>query len=58
MPLQLSTFKIPELVAEVMAELEPIILRSKLTVTLELPTRSAADHERSAEGEADHRSTC
>jgi PAS domain S-box-containing protein len=37
MPLQLSTFKIPELVAEVRAELEPIILRSKLTVTLDLP---------------------
>jgi PAS domain S-box-containing protein len=37
MPLQLSTFKVPELVGEVKAELEPIILRSKLTVTLDLP---------------------
>src|SRR5262249_34932005 len=37
MPLQLSTFKIPELVAEVRAELEPIILRSKLTVTIDVP---------------------
>ena len=35
MPLQLSTFKIPELVDEVKSELEPIIMRSKLTVTLE-----------------------
>ena len=34
MPLQLSTFRIPDLVAEVKAELEPIIMRSKLTVTL------------------------
>jgi signal transduction histidine kinase len=37
MPLQMSTFKIPELVAEVKAELEPIIMRSKLTVILDLP---------------------
>jgi signal transduction histidine kinase/PAS domain-containing protein len=36
MPLQISTFRIPELVAEVRAELEPIILRSKLSVTLDL----------------------
>jgi signal transduction histidine kinase len=36
MPLQNSTFKIPDLVAEVRAELEPIILRSKLTVTTSL----------------------
>src|SRR5262249_23427077 len=36
MPLQVSTFKIPELVAEVRAELEPIIIRSKLTMTLDL----------------------
>ena len=36
MPLQLSRFKIPDLVAEVKAELEPIILRSKLTLVLEL----------------------
>jgi signal transduction histidine kinase len=37
MPLQVSTFKIPELVAEVRSELEPIIMRSKLAVTLDLP---------------------
>jgi PAS domain S-box-containing protein len=36
MPLQLATFRIPELVAEVKAELEPIIFRSNLTVTLDL----------------------
>jgi signal transduction histidine kinase/PAS domain-containing protein len=36
MPLQVSRFKIPELVAEVKAELEPIIMRSKLTVVLDL----------------------
>jgi signal transduction histidine kinase len=37
MPLQLSTFRIPELVGEVKSELEPIIMRSKLAVTLDLP---------------------
>jgi signal transduction histidine kinase len=37
MPLQISTFQIPELVAEVRAELEPIILRSRLGLTLDLP---------------------
>ena len=37
MPLQNSSFKIPDLVAEVRAELEPIILRSKLCVTTDLP---------------------
>jgi signal transduction histidine kinase len=37
MPLQLSTFKIADLVNEVKSELEPIIMRSKLTVTLQLP---------------------
>jgi signal transduction histidine kinase len=36
MPLQISTFRIPELVAEVRSELEPIILRSKLNVTTSL----------------------
>jgi PAS domain S-box-containing protein len=36
MPLQTSKFRIPELVAEVKSELEPIILRSKLAVTLDL----------------------
>jgi signal transduction histidine kinase len=37
MPLQISTFKIPDLLGEVKSELEPIIMRSKLTVTLDLP---------------------
>src|SRR3954469_16267540 len=36
MPLQLSTFKIPELIGEVRAELEPIILRSKLNITIDV----------------------
>jgi signal transduction histidine kinase len=36
MPLQMSKFRIPELVSEVKAELEPIIMRSKLAVTLDL----------------------
>jgi len=37
MPLQISSFKLPELVAEVRAELEPIILRSSVRIALELP---------------------
>ena len=37
MPLQVSTFKVPELIGEVRAELEPIILRSKLSVTVDVP---------------------
>src|SRR5215216_4158426 len=37
MPLNLSTFRIPELVNEVMSELEPIIKRSNLTVTARMP---------------------
>ncbi|HMF98064.1 MAG TPA: ATP-binding protein, partial [Vicinamibacterales bacterium] len=36
MPLQLSTFRIPELLGEVKSELEPIIIRSKLVVTIDL----------------------
>jgi signal transduction histidine kinase/PAS domain-containing protein len=36
MPLQISTFRIPDLIGEVRAELEPIILRSKLTVTIDV----------------------
>ena len=36
MPLQVSKFKIPELVNEVKAELEPIIIRSKLTLDIDL----------------------
>jgi signal transduction histidine kinase len=37
MPLQLSQLDIPDLISEVKSELEPIILRSKLTVALDLP---------------------
>jgi signal transduction histidine kinase len=37
MPLQISTFRISDLVAEVKAELEPIIVRSRLSLTLDLP---------------------
>jgi signal transduction histidine kinase len=37
MPLQISRFNVPDLVAEVRAELEPIIMRSKLKVILDLP---------------------
>jgi signal transduction histidine kinase len=39
MPLQISRFRIPELLNEVKAELEPIIQRSKLTFTLHLEKR-------------------
>ena len=53
MPLNLSTFDVPELVDEVMSELEPIIKRSNLTVTAEDAAQPAAAQERSAEGEAD-----
>jgi PAS domain S-box-containing protein len=38
MPLNLSTFEIPELVNEVMSELEPIIRRSSLRVTAKMRT--------------------
>jgi PAS domain S-box-containing protein len=37
MPLQISRFNVPDLVAEVRAELEPIIMRSRLRVILDLP---------------------
>jgi signal transduction histidine kinase len=37
MPLQLSRFRIPDLINEVRAELEPIIMRSKLSVKMEIP---------------------
>jgi signal transduction histidine kinase len=37
MPLQISRFKVPDLVGEVIAELDPIIRRSKLQVTTDLP---------------------
>ena len=38
MPLNLATFEVPELVREVMAELEPIIKRSNLKVSARLPS--------------------
>jgi PAS domain S-box-containing protein len=37
MPLNLTTFRIPQLVEEVMSELEPIIRRSNLTVKANMP---------------------
>jgi signal transduction histidine kinase/PAS domain-containing protein len=37
MPLQMSRFGIPELIDEVRAELEPIILRSKLSINVDIP---------------------
>src|SRR5689334_2031380 len=37
MPLQISRFKVTELTAEVKAELEPIILRSRLAVAINIP---------------------
>jgi signal transduction histidine kinase len=36
MPLQMSTFEIADLIAEVRAELEPIIIRSKLSIAVRL----------------------
>ena len=36
MPLQISTFKLADLIAEVTAELEPIIVRSKLALRVDL----------------------
>ncbi len=53
MPLNLSTFKIPALVEEVMSELEPIIKRSNLSVRSTMPRVAAAAEERSTEGQAD-----
>ncbi|NMO19292.1 ATP-binding protein [Pyxidicoccus fallax] len=44
MPLHLSDFAIPELLQEVMAELDPIIARSKLAVSTELGARLPAVH--------------
>ena len=39
MPLQLTRFPLPELIAEVMAEMDPIIARSKLTVSSHVSPR-------------------
>jgi signal transduction histidine kinase len=37
MPLQLSRVNVPELIGEVKAELEPIVMRSKLAVVVDVP---------------------
>src|SRR5471030_1687604 len=37
MPLQVSRFRVADLVGEVRSELEPIILRSRLTLVIEVP---------------------
>ena len=55
MPMQISEFNLNELVPEVMAELDPVIARSKLTVTPQLSPELPLVHQRSAEGEADRR---
>jgi signal transduction histidine kinase/PAS domain-containing protein len=44
MPLQISKFKVADLVGEVIAELEPIIRRSKLEVATHLPQELAPIH--------------
>jgi signal transduction histidine kinase len=49
MPLQISRFGLPDLVGEVLAELEPIVRRSKLTVTSEIPddlSKIASDRQK------------
>ena len=55
MPMQISEFNLNELVPEVMAELDPVIARSKLTVTPRLSPELPPMRQRSAEGEADRR---
>jgi PAS domain S-box-containing protein len=42
MPLRVSEFRLPQLVGEVTEELEPLILRSRLSVTTDLPPRLPA----------------
>ncbi|MDC0714105.1 ATP-binding protein [Stigmatella sp. ncwal1] len=44
MPLNLSDFELPELIQEVMAELDPIIARTKLVVDTALPARLPEVH--------------
>ncbi|XXF79599.1 ATP-binding protein [Myxococcaceae bacterium GXIMD 01537] len=44
MPMNLSDFPLPELVQEVMAEMDPIIQRSRLAVSTSLPPRLPALH--------------
>jgi two-component system, cell cycle sensor histidine kinase PleC len=44
MPLHLSEFRLPELIQEVMAELDPIIVRSKLAVSASLDPNLPAVH--------------
>jgi signal transduction histidine kinase len=42
MPLQITTFRIPQLIAEVKSELEPIILRTKLAIGVDVPKEMPA----------------
>ncbi len=44
MPLQLSKFKVADLIGEVLAELEPIIRRSKLAIVADVPKDLKAIH--------------
>jgi len=44
MPLQISKFKVPDLVGEVLAELEPIVRRSKLDVSTHVPRELTPIH--------------
>jgi signal transduction histidine kinase len=44
MPLQVSKFKVPDLIGEVLAELEPIVRRSKLEITTDVPKDLKAIH--------------
>ena len=55
MPLQISEFNLNELVPEVMAELDPVIARSKLAVTPQLSPELPIVLQRPPEGEADPR---
>ena len=48
-----SDFPLPELIQEVLAELEPLIARSTLPVAPTMDAEAAAGRERPAEGEAD-----
>ena len=53
MPLNITSFAIPELVNEVMSELEPIIKRSNLQVSARAAGKLPTLEERPPEGEAD-----
>ena len=53
MPLHVAEFTIPELMREVLAEVEPLIARSRLTVSAELAEELPTVGQRPAEGQAD-----